>query len=347
MWALSNKTPYGAGRNWIRDKNGAHHWVVAVKATFDIEPGGKLKLSDEQPPPVLAPEYFGEPGTSSLRYESDLLAAKAGVGTDVLVHADAWAPGGKPTPMVAVSLRLPGVEKVLVVRGERGFYQGVIGVETTKPIPFVRQPIRYERAFGGKDFADRNPAKHRIDERNPIGRGFATKKAHLVKQLAHTIEYPKGDPEKVGPAGYGPIDSSWAPRIGYAGTYDAAWEKSKRPLLPDDYDERFALCAPSDQRTERPLRGGERVECINLTPQGRLVVELPKINFTCSTSFGAKREEHRGHLVTVILELAPGEGKAGPGTMKLAMVWQTTLEVRSKDADYLDQTEIAEKPELA
>lgn len=165
----------------------------------------------------------------------------------------------------------------------------------TTPIPFVHHPIRYERAFGGKDLADRDPTKHRIDTRNPIDRGFATKKAHLLNQLVHAIEYPKGDPQKVGPAGYGPIDSFWSPRIRYAGTYDAAWEKSKKPLLPDDYDERFALCAPADQRTQRPLHGGERVECINLTPQGRLVVELPKIDLAYTTFVDTRREEHRGH----------------------------------------------------
>lgn len=342
MWALSNKTPYGAERNWIRDKAGAHHWVVAVKATFEIAPSGKLTLADEQPPPVLAPQYFGESGASSLQYESDLLAVKPA--TDVVLDAEAWAPGGKPAPMVPVSLKFPGVEKILVVHGERVFYRAIMAVEMTKPKPFTHQPIRYERAFGGKDLADPDPSKHRIDARNPIGRGFATRKAHLINQPAYAIEYPKGDPEKAGPAGYGPIDGSWAPRLGFAGTYDAVWEKSKKPLLPDDYDDRYALCAPADQRTQEPLRGGERVECINLTPGGRLVIELPVINLAFTTFVEAKREEHRGHLASVILELTPSEGKAGPGPMKLAMVWQTTLKVPSGSADYLDQTAIAEQP---
>ena len=33
VWTLANRTPYAAGRNWVRDKTGAHQWVVAVKAT--------------------------------------------------------------------------------------------------------------------------------------------------------------------------------------------------------------------------------------------------------------------------------------------------------------------------
>jgi hypothetical protein len=49
MWALKNQTPYAAERNWTRDKHGVHWWLVAVKATFDIAPGGRLELADEQP----------------------------------------------------------------------------------------------------------------------------------------------------------------------------------------------------------------------------------------------------------------------------------------------------------
>jgi hypothetical protein len=55
MWMLDNQTAYAVERNWVRDKNGRHHWVVAVKATFDVGQDGRLTLADEQPPPALAP----------------------------------------------------------------------------------------------------------------------------------------------------------------------------------------------------------------------------------------------------------------------------------------------------
>jgi hypothetical protein len=45
MWAVDNKTPYGADRAWIRDKAGAHQWLVAVKATFDIGEQGPRALA--------------------------------------------------------------------------------------------------------------------------------------------------------------------------------------------------------------------------------------------------------------------------------------------------------------
>lgn len=238
MWGLKNRTAYAAERNWTRDKDGVHWWLVAVKATFDIAPGGRLVLADEQQPPVLVPEYFGEPGQSSLRYDSDLLAAKPG--TDVLVLAHAHAPRGRAVPTVPVSFRIERLHKELLVHGERLYESGWRSVTMTRPQPFTTRPIRYEFAFGGSELSDPEPQKHHIDERNPIGRGFAQQAAHVVGRLAHAIEYPRGDSAEMGPAGFGPIDSSWMPRRKLAGTYDTRWAQSKKPLLPDDFDPAFA-----------------------------------------------------------------------------------------------------------
>ena len=85
MWGLDDKTPYGADRAWIRDKTGAHQWLVAVKATFDVGEQGRLRLADEQPPPPREAQYRGDPATTSLRLDSELLAAKPA--TDVILDA--------------------------------------------------------------------------------------------------------------------------------------------------------------------------------------------------------------------------------------------------------------------
>ena len=53
---VENRTCYAADRNWVRDKHGAHHFVVAVKASFDVGERGLLSLADEQESPALAPE---------------------------------------------------------------------------------------------------------------------------------------------------------------------------------------------------------------------------------------------------------------------------------------------------
>lgn len=333
MWALANRTPYGAERTWVRDIKGEHHWIVAVKATFDIAPNGALKLADEQPPPLHEPEYYGEPGASSLRFDADLVHKKPN--TDVIVNAHAYAPDGKPTRSVNVQMRVGHISKELVAHGPRVYYRGIIGLTTSKAEPFTKYPIRYEWAYGGTDMSDPNPLNQKIDLRNPIGKGVAARSANLRGQPAHRVEYPKGNPAKVGPAGFGAIASYWSPRLELAGTYDTKWEESQKPLLPKNYDQRFVLCAPEDQRPPRYLRGGELVELINLSEGGILRTQLPSIYLTFKTTINGRFEDHRSVLASVIIE---------PEEKQLLMVWQTSLPVAATEGDYLDVTTIREKP---
>jgi len=154
MWILDNQTPYAAERNWIRDKQGAHHWLVAVKATFDIAPGGKLKLSEPQEPPALAPEYRG----------------------DRPRHAARRRPGEE-----SARPRNPG----LLCRVVRPHDVGAAQVHHRR--------ICYESAFGGADLLAPDPSMHRIDARNPAGKGFTSDPVRLYHQEAHSIEYVRGD----------------------------------------------------------------------------------------------------------------------------------------------------------
>jgi hypothetical protein len=322
VWALANRTPYAAARNWTRDEHGVHWWLVAVRATFTISTDGRLALLDEQPPPVLTPEHYGEPGKSSLRYDSDLLARKPS--TDVLVLGTAYAPGGQPADSVPVLLRIASIDKTLVVHGERAYRAGLPALGTTAPRPFSTTPIRYELAFGGPD-----------DERNPIGRGYVRHNASLGNTLAHQIEYPRGNPAKVGPAGFGPIDPSWLPRRALAGTYDAAWARHKKPLLPDDYQATFAMSAPADQQTQQPLRGGERLALVNLSSEGSLLVDVPHIRLELHSRFGRTNRPHDPPLLSTLL--------VEPDERRLSVVWQSALRVAAPEADYLDETTIIER----
>lgn len=330
MWALRNSTPYGVGSNWIRDVTGAHWWLVAVRATFVIERSGKLVLDDEQPPPVLQPEYRGEAGLSSLRRDSDLLGLKPT--TDVVVEGNAHAPKGHPTSEVLVALRAGTIEKRLIVYGDRVYYDGASGLTTTAPRPFVVKPLVYEAAFGGTHGSPGEPG-YQLDERNPVGRGFAPTKA-LIEQSAHTIEYTSGDVSRRGPAGLGPIDAGWLPRRTWAGTYDAQWVATRKPLLPEDFDDRFHGCAPLDQRTATPMLGGERVGVLNMSSYGPVTFELPRIGLRFASWFGSVRTEHAPPTIsTVALE---------PEVPRCSVTWQSALRVAAKDGDFLDATQIDE-----
>ncbi|HTC60658.1 MAG TPA: DUF2169 domain-containing protein [Solirubrobacteraceae bacterium] len=86
------------------------------------------------------------------------------------------------------------------------------------------------------------------------------------------------------------------------------------------------------------LRGGERVELVNLAATGPLVFDLPKHYFTFATHVRGRSEEHRARLTSVFIE---------PEAARLSMVWQTSIPVRPADLDYLDETIVAEKAYLA
>ena len=57
MWALDNQTPFAAERGWVRDRDGAEIWLVAVKASFLLLDDGTTQLAEVQEPVHLAPEF--------------------------------------------------------------------------------------------------------------------------------------------------------------------------------------------------------------------------------------------------------------------------------------------------
>jgi len=337
MWLLHNRTPYAADRTWVQDPDGTKRWVVVVKATFDIDPDGRLTLADEQLPPLLAPEYHGVDGASSLRYEADLLPPKPG--TDVVLHGHAHAPAGRPATHVAVALGVGSQRKILAVTGDRIWKRSVVGtIVPSSPAPFLRLPLVYERAYGGHDTRAPDPTAQRMFALNPVGCGYVVRRASLLGQPVANIEHPGAPLGCQGAAGFGPICSHWSPRRELAGTYDAHWITTRKPLLPEDFDPHFHMCAPLDQQYVPHLRGGVPIELVNLTPGGVLRFTLPKIHLAFRTRFALRRsehpQEHRAKLHTVVLE---------PDHPRMLMVWHTSL-VCHHHADALEGTTFWEKP---
>ena len=331
MWSVTNNTPYAADSSWDRDKDGVHEWIVAVKATYDIGPGGHVVIAEKQVDPLLAPEFNGEDGVSSLRYDADLVATKPT--TDVLINGTAYAPNGRPSTNFLIEMRIGEMHKVLRVVGQRTWGDGPFDDAPSPPEPVSEVPIVYERAYGGYDQADPDPAKQAIDLRNPVGLGVVARKRNRAGTPLPNFEYPRGRLEKNGPAGFGAIASYWSPRMELCGTYDEAWSAARKPLLPNDWDPRSLQCAPADQQSATYLRGGEQVELVNLTRDGLLRFTLPKAYLAFTTHISGRKEEHRSKLSTVIIE---------PDFPRVMMVWTTVLPCRT-DVDYLDTTVIREK----
>jgi hypothetical protein len=340
MWEHDNQTPFAAGHSWVRDRDGAEIWVVAVKATLLIRPDGTTEVAPEQVPVLLVPQYRGDPASSSLLYDSDLYHTKPT--TDVLLHGHAYAPGGEPATRVDVSLTVGPVSKSLRVTGDRAWKIGAVTNAITDPEPFVKMPLTYERAYGGRDETGDDPKKHSWEVRNPVGVGFATAAGHLADGPLPNVEDPRhligAFHMQTRPAGFGPIASHWQPRVRWGGTYGEKWLRERQPLLPEDFDERFYLCAPEDQQAPAYLRGGEPVELVNLTPGGRLRFNLPRLAFGFTTRFATGEVvRHRARLHTVILE---------PDVPRVLMVWHSHLPCHPRVLK-LKRTTITEKRVLA
>jgi hypothetical protein len=335
MWQLQNDTPFMADRTWVRDMQGAEVWIVAVKGTFAIKSNGATELAEKQEEICRAPQYMGEPGQSSLKYDADLALAK--LTTDIILHGHAHAPRGRLTTSVDVTLKVGRLTKTLRVFGPRFWRKGYFGLKKSRPEPFDKMPIVYEHAFGGADQRSDDPRKHGWEWRNPVGVGFAMKKDHLSDQRLPNVEYPnelishwKMRPS---PAGFGPIACSWSPRVEQAGSFDESWENERKPLPPLDFGERYYQCAPLDQQPPGFLNGGEPVELHNMTPEGSLRFTLPRVTLGFATQIAGGIEWHRANLHTVIIE---------PAFPRVILVWHTSLSCH-KSCYTLKKTTVFEK----
>ena len=146
MWSVSNQTPYKADGTWGRDKDGVHEWIVAVAGTFDIRRDGTVALAEEQREPLLVPEYHGEDGLSSLRYDADLVGPKPT--TDVMVNRyglRAEWPADNRIHGVAAGSGHQQDSQGQWATGHGGWPSG----RTSAAEPITQVPIVYERAYGG------------------------------------------------------------------------------------------------------------------------------------------------------------------------------------------------------
>jgi len=336
MWQVDNRTPFAVERGWVRDRDGAEVWLVAVKATFDIRRDGSTDVAKEQPPVLRVAENHGEPGSSSVKYEADLVLTKTA--TDVIVVGHACAPEGIAVTHTDVGFKIGPIQKVLRVFGDRTW--GSFGASA--PQPFEKVPLVYERSFGGADSKSDTPEKD-WEWRNPVGTGFAISRRNAAGLKLPNVEDPQNLigswSDRPSPAGFGAIECHWQPRASYAGTYDDHWMKTRQPLLAEDLDDRYFQCAPVDQQVPGFLRGGEAVILHNLHPRGRIQFSLPKLYLGFETRFydGSRSLHTNRRLHTVILE---------PDFPRVSLVWHSALPCHFK-VQKLERTVVTLKADIS
>ncbi|WP_437906347.1 DUF2169 domain-containing protein [Sorangium sp. So ce327] len=310
MLQLRNSTSFKANIAVFPDARGVDTLYVAVRATFALR-GGALRIAEAQEPLKLADEYWGEPGQTSLKHAADLHLGKPA--TDVVLLGEAWAPRGRPAPSVDVSLAVGPVARVVRAFGDRE-WRGPLDLRISPPVPFERLPLVYERAFGGVLKYDPEKGPLEIDQRNPVGIGCGLRSAPPEKAVRRlpNLEDPahllSGTRDRPPPAGFGFIAPSWEPRKRYAGTYDEAWQETRAPYLPKDFDARFFNAASPGLVCPGHLRGGEPVKVQNAAPDP-WDVRLPLCDLDVKVTIDTDVERPPMRLQTVMLE--PGEGRLG------------------------------------
>lgn len=314
---LINATGMQAGYTMGMQPDGRELLVVVVKGTFTIPKDGREpRLAAEQVPLVEADVFTSEPGFSAPLYESDYAPRKPRC--DVVLNGSAYAPGGKPTTRMTVSLRVGSITKSFDVVGNRTWKSGVLLVGSSKPEPFTVMPISYDNAFGGVDRSQENPAKHRWYPTNHAGVGYHEyldpefidgKPLPNTEETGHPVTTPRG---KYKPMAFGPIARAWEPRPKYAGTYDQNWLDNVFPFLPSDFMQDYYQAAPAEQQVPYP-KGGEEVALLNLTGEGRTFFSLPRVDVPVEFNGTTLSETKEAACDTVILE---------PDQKRLLLVWR-------------------------
>jgi hypothetical protein len=297
MLEIRNSSPFPALLVPGLDKHGADQVTFVLKATFDLSwKSPQPTVSERQLPFVLGDAYWGEPGRSSVRCESEVGPAKGG--TDVVLVGHARAP--RPVSEVEVTLDVGPLHKAVRVTGDRAWFRAVGDWKASEPAPFQEMPLIFERAFGG-----RAPEGDAFEPRNPVGAGITSEKAIegvRLPNLEDPRELVRAPSDRPSPAGFGFVARDWQPRLALAGTYDEAWRRERCPFLPLDFDERHFHAAPHDLHAPRALKGGEPARITHVSEVGDVAFDVPSWSFDVTMSVKGERTDHRPMLDTLLIE---------------------------------------------
>ena len=195
---------------------------------------------------------------------------------EALVLGHAYSPSGNPVSVLEAGFSVGDVEKKLSISGDRIWQKNRWwGYRQTPPANFTSMPLTWGRAYGHADSAE-----------NPVGQGaLSTGDFGETIVALPNIEYPqsrlKSPKAKVQAAGFGPVDSRWAPRSTYDSAFDQTYLDEVFPGLPDSLNFARFNMAPEDQQA-RQFSGSDPFRLWNLHAQqaeltGLLPGLLPRV----------------------------------------------------------------------
>lgn len=314
---ITNRTSFVFEPLFIADEELRPIVVTVVKATFAFTSEGEIGLAEKQAPVNFAGEPASDGPQSSYKYEPEIAFWKAATDVVLIGHAH---PPARGVNQVDVGIKVGPVQKLARVFGERYWMMTNQSVRMSRPEPLGQVPLTWENAFGGRDEVASTSEHAVIETRNPVGRGFG----RPLKRNGDVLRLPNiEDPDQliseygavVPPCGFGFTSPNWDPRAKLAGTYDAAWNATRKPMLPIDFDRRFFNAAAPGLTVSGYLRGDEDVVVLNASAAPRLAFRLPAYAPpNCRVVLRGRRDVRlRTNLDTVIVDTDKSE---------LLMLWR-------------------------
>ncbi len=164
--------------------------ILTAKATFRIEDNGQVKLEQETPFPLLNED---QPTELGLQPRDNL--PRLDPAFEVMLLGKAYAPGGRATTEMTVTLSVGDVQHEMDVIGERVWQGEGDSASMSPPEAFDTMPLVWERAFGGSKqvLIDREASLDVSSPMNAEGKGFD----HITqaRELGDAFNCPEGYPQ--------------------------------------------------------------------------------------------------------------------------------------------------------
>ena len=272
-----------------------------------------------------ASTYVGEAGRSSIRHPADLVPTKPR--TDVVFVGHAYTPGRRALTEMAAHLEVGTLRKTMTVIGDRQWVRTRLGTVMSRPVPFTRMPITYERAYGGQPPSQRERDDPDFDPRNPVGTGYCATRWDVHQMPLPNLEDPgqriQSWRQRPPVVGLGAIDAHWVPRRQHAGTYDPTWRAQRCPILPRDFDPRFYCVASEGLQSSAPMRGELGVTLVHLAVRPVLRFSLPEVRVGMDFHVEDGFVDRRAELWSVVIE---------PDELRVVMVWGASCPIGKRPA---------------
>ncbi|CAM3915271.1 DUF2169 domain-containing protein [Vibrio aquimaris] len=290
LWDIEQTEGVLVKGRFQRDENGHEVWVLTAKRQWNFVDNQWQEVEAEEI--YDDPVQLAEPNSSVMKIDHEFAVTKQN--TDVLVYGKARSYAKRPVIYHECRVLIDGhIDKTISVHGERQWIRHGGAITVSNPKPFIEADIHYGHALGG-------------DKRNRVGCGIASSTEQLLEKPVPSVFFPRENwapnSKNVRVAGLGPIAPFFAERAQYAGTFDEHWLEHRRPLLPEDFDQKFYQSAPSDQQCCGFLEGSERLMMSGFNHDDVITFRLPTEKYVAQVLIGEDSLIAPMHIYTLYVD---------------------------------------------